>query len=667
MRWIMKITLILIIPSFILLYGWSSIKQGPQGGGGRYFIKIKETPLQIFRWGRIGESEMKEAKNMVERDYMNLLGVQNMQMARMVENLVTPEDVAAQAIDNRILHNIAEEKGLRATVGELKNQIKSMYPQAPDQALRYLMQSQGYYNEDAFINDQLYRMTINKAEFLFAGQAKASLFELWKEFLLMEEKVDLAYVNLTPDLYLDQVEITPDEAKKYYENNKEDYRTPDQVRYEYIAVKKNDLINEMEASDEEIREFYENNRETEFKVERQVRVRHIMLSLPEETVEEQINQIQATADDLYTSLTVMGADFADLADRFSEDPRNTAPVYDDEGNRTGGMKKKGGLLENFFTMERAETSPYGEEVVKAALELEEGQISEPVKGARGIHILKAEEVRPERIIPFEDAKDHAERLIKEEKAEKKFKEKRQKLYDTYEQTTTLSGLAKQIENEIKVSELVEKGSAYIPGIGSLTEFRDIIIDLQEGEMSELLENDRLLAVLTIKETVPSHIPEYGEISDQVMEDAKENKALQIAKKEAEEIVNNASDFEAFKAEIESRELEVKDPEPFVHSKPPSALSAVGNFSQFTIRTRPETAVASEAQSQGETSSYIAWFLRSKLEPSKKKFREELPNLRKEYLKGKQKMFIRENLADLRENLEYQINPDYLQSRRQVYR
>ena len=125
MKRIMKITLILVIPSFIVLYGWSSMSRTARGGSW-YYIKIKESPMQLLRWSSVSEWEMKQAKENLVSEYQGLLGIQNQDMASQVEKLITPDAVASRAIKNRLLIKQAKEKGLYATLPELKSFIEQI-------------------------------------------------------------------------------------------------------------------------------------------------------------------------------------------------------------------------------------------------------------------------------------------------------------------------------------------------------------------------------------------------------------------------------------------------------------------------------------------------------------------------------------------------------------
>jgi peptidyl-prolyl cis-trans isomerase D len=661
MKRIMKITLILIIPSFIAFFGWSSLNDSP-GGGSWYFIKIKESPFQIFRWSKIGDREMKEAQANLIMEYQGLLGL-NPQMADQAQKLITPSALATRALDNHILFNVAKKKGLFATQQEFISFVEKIYPQDPKRAFAYIMRAQGYTDENQFLRDQVYRMTLDKSRSVFAIHAKASLFELWHQYLLMEEKVRVAYLTFQAKDFTDKVQLSEEDVKKYYEENKETYQLPNQVQYEYLAVNKNAFIEDSPATDTEIQAYYEEHRDTEFKVERQVKMRQIMLSLPPDATEDTTKQIEDFMSDLYTSLTVSKADFAELADRFSDDPANIQEEADDQGKPTGKQIKNGGLLPRYWSLKEAERSRYGKTVIEEALKMDGGQISRPIKGDLGFHILKIEEIRPESIIPYEDARQQAEFGVKRNKGDKLFEEKKKILYEKYEQTSTLAGLAKEVGTPFSETKLVPEETIFFPEFGSLAKFRETLMSLRQNEISDVLETPSLLAVLQIKKRVPSYIPSLEEIKEKADEDARLAQGLILAKKAAESLFKEASSLEMLKQKAEENKYKLETPEPFTYSTPPPELANIKRFAQITLKTKDGTMKVSEltGRSEGRESptGYVVWYLIEKIPPDRAQFKKDLPKIQRDYIQGKQKILVQENLKDLTRDLRFEVNPRFL--------
>ena len=126
-----------------------------------------------------------------------------------------------------------------------------------------------------------------------------------------------------------------------------------------------------------------------FMTPEQVRVRHILIDARSCDAEKQIAQLLEQA-------RAPGADFAVLAQRYSQDP---------------GSAKRGGDL-GFF--ERGKMAP---EFDKAAFALTKpGEVSDVVRTQFGFHIIRLEERRPAAREPFEKVRDPLVRDIEQREA-----------------------------------------------------------------------------------------------------------------------------------------------------------------------------------------------------------------------------------------------------------
>lgn len=122
----------------------------------------------------------------------------------------------------------------------------------------------------------------------------------------------------------------------------------------------------VEVSDAEVETFFEEERPGE-----EVRARHILLLFPPDATQAQRDSVQALAADL-RARAVGGANFAALAQEFSEDP---------------GSASRGGDLDYF---PRGVMVPAFE---AAAFATPPGQISEVVESQFGLHIIRVEDLR----------------------------------------------------------------------------------------------------------------------------------------------------------------------------------------------------------------------------------------------------------------------------------
>jgi peptidyl-prolyl cis-trans isomerase C len=184
-------------------------------------------------------------------------------------------------------------------------------------------------------------------------------------------------------------EISPEEGFQHalQQAGMTEQELREQVR-ETLPLQKvqEDVAGDAEPSREEIRSYYEENRELQFTTPEQRCARHILFS-PDQ--EQQAEEVKRRLEG--------GADFAELAREFSQDP---------------GSKEQGGDL---GCLGRGETVPEFEE---ALFDAEEGEIVGPVETEFGFHVIEVTETRPEEAQPLEEVEQQIrEQLTAQRQAE----------------------------------------------------------------------------------------------------------------------------------------------------------------------------------------------------------------------------------------------------------
>ncbi len=148
----------------------------------------------------------------------------------------------------------------------------------------------------------------------------------------------------------------------------------EQIREQLPVQKVQERVaGDVRPTEEEVRNYYEENKETQFTNPAQRCVRHILFN-PDQ--KEKAEEVKRRLEE--------GADFAELAREFSQDP---------------GSRENGGDL---GCIGRGETVPNFEE---AAFGAEEGEVVGPVKTQFGYHLIKVYDVREESTDPLSEVED----------------------------------------------------------------------------------------------------------------------------------------------------------------------------------------------------------------------------------------------------------------------
>ena len=150
-------------------------------------------------------------------------------------------------------------------------------------------------------------------------------------------------------------------------------------------------------SERKIAKYY-HDRQKEFWDSSQVRVKHILI-LFEKDVSEKIRKKKYKEIKKILTELKEGKDFAEAAKEYSEDV--SASLGGDVG-----FVKKGQMVPEFE---------------KAVYRLKEGEISDVVETEYGYHIIKAEEIKKGRTLPFKEVKNKIKNIISNSKQESAYK------------------------------------------------------------------------------------------------------------------------------------------------------------------------------------------------------------------------------------------------------
>lgn len=260
--------------------------------------------------------------------------------------------------------------------------------------------------------------------------------ERWLGMQLEEREV--AEALLRPEQYAGQVKLAPDAVKNYFEANRKQFETPEQVRVEFVVLSQEQFASQAIVTEEELGKAYaaqaERNKQPEMR-----RASHILITASGADAEA----AQAKAEELLAQLKKNPADFAKLASQHSHDPGSAAKGGDLDWFGRGMMVK-----------------PFED----AVFALKENQISDLVRSDFGFHIIKLTGVRAERVQPFEEAKAGIAAELKRQMAARKYTEAAESFVNmVYEQSDSLKPVIEKFKLDPQQSDwFIRNGTAMPP-------------------------------------------------------------------------------------------------------------------------------------------------------------------------------------------------------------
>lgn len=354
--WLIVIGIVVV---FAINFGPGSLSQSGCGGAAPpYAAKVNGRILPASDW---------------ERQYRQLYQLFQQQAGEgftreLADKLGLPAQAMEQIVDRELVVQEAKRRGVTITSQELSRAVHAIPAFQENGVFRFEI-----YEENA------------RALYGSPGKFEAAL------------KDDLLYQKMLSVLR-ETVKVSDAEVRAAFETDS-DRAALAFVRFPLAAAEKEvarptdaevKAFAEREAA--RVKTFHEENR-ARFDQPRKVRVRHVLARVGaggEDAARKKIEDAAARAK--------KGEDFSKIALALSED-ENTKT----RGGDLGFVSE--GLFDEAFS--------------RAALALEAGQLSEPVRSASGWHLLKAEEVVPARAIPLEAAREEiARELLVKDRARK---------------------------------------------------------------------------------------------------------------------------------------------------------------------------------------------------------------------------------------------------------
>ena len=297
----------------------------------------------------------------------------------------------------QILHQLLLQKemqyegtrlGIHVSNDEIADRIRLILPAAfnqgvpiaPDQYAS-LVQSRTQMTVPQF--EDMVRLGLLQERFqrLVTDGISASPAELKDEFNYRNQKVKLDYAFIKPEDLQAKITVDDAEIKADYEKNKARYQVPEKRVVRYAIVDVNQIRQGIQISDAQLEAIYKQNIQ-QYEVPNRVHVQHILF-LTVDKPDAEVQEIKKRAEDVLKQAK-SGANFEDLAKKYSEDP---------------GTKDKGGDL---GWIVQGQTVP---EFEKVAFSLPKGSISDLVKTQYGFHIIKIIDKETAHTKSFDEVKD----------------------------------------------------------------------------------------------------------------------------------------------------------------------------------------------------------------------------------------------------------------------
>jgi len=467
----------------------------------------------------------------------------------MLESLYA-RNILNQLIFQKEIEYEAKRLGVTVSDQERADRIKQYVPSAFNGDTfvgmdAYTREVQARFQMTVPMFEDLVRQGLVEEKFrkLITDGVSVSPAEVQEQFKYQNEKIKLDYVVIKPDDLEAKITPTEDEIKSYYDQNKAKFQIPEKRVVRYGLLDLAQLRQNTQVTDKELEDVYKQNIQ-DYAVPNRVHVEHILLMTVGKT-DAEVAEIKKKAEDILAQAKKKGANFEDLAKKYSEDP---------------GSKAKGGDL---GWIVQGQTVP---EFEKAAFSLNKGEMSGLIKTQYGFHIIRVLDKETAHTKTFDEVKDTIRPTYLLNKVDKVASDTADKISSDIRQSNkvTLDDLAQRYHLAIADTHPVGPGEPILE-LGNGQDVKDEIFHLHQGELSLPMRTDRGYVVLSLKQVLPAHQGTLDEVRDKVIAEIKKNKADELAKTKADDLEKRVKGGEKFDAAAKSLGLDPKTSDLFART------------------------------------------------------------------------------------------------------
>jgi len=414
----------------------------------------------------------------------------------------------------------------------------------------------GLSNDGKFIGVDQYQSIIQQATGLSVAQFEAQLrdnlltdklkqvitdavqvtpAEVHQEFLKRNEKAKIAYVFFDATTFTKDVRVTPPALEKYFSDNRDRYKLPEQRSLRYILVDADHVRAQVKVSDDDLRAYYSSHLD-EYRVRERVKAAHILFKTTDKSPVE-VTKIRQTAQDVLRQIQ-QGADFAEMAKKYSED--TTASQGGDLGWIVRGQTVK--------------------EFEDTAFALQPGQVSGLVTVPYGIHIIKVFEKQTAHVQTFDEVKGSIQATLEKQKLD----QAQAALADQVEQAAKANpqhfdAVAEKFGLTAAQTSLFKLGQA-IPDLGVNEGLQNLAFQLVPGEIGQPVTLPKGIVITQLAQDVPAHTAALDEVRSQVEQDYRNEQAKVLAAEKSKDLAAKAKagDFKKVAASLGLTVKESKD-------------------------------------------------------------------------------------------------------------
>jgi peptidyl-prolyl cis-trans isomerase D len=385
----------------------------------------------------------------------------------LLQGLDLKNKVMDQLVEQKLMGQKAQELGIQVGTGEIQREIARI-PEFRDSSgqfdrKRYVSAlGQMGYTEEAFEAEVKKSLAINKLMALVSQGVKLVEGEARERYIFEKEKLKLSSLAWDPAESAKNAVPGDEEIKAYFDAHPQMFDLSETRKLRVARWSINDFKQKSKVSEAEVKEYYEKKKpqylDKEHPEER--RVSHIVLMVKTDASESQRAELLKKIKSIREEATKPGADFAELAKKYSEDP---------------GTKGEGGDL-GFFPRGRMI-----KEFEDAAFSQQVGEVSPVIETRFGYHLLKVTDQKPAQYQPLDQVRPEIEAELLRNQAHALALQEAEAAAKAVAEGQSLE---KAAGRKVFTTEYLEKGETDVPELPDAAQVTEQAFYLKPGEVGK---------------------------------------------------------------------------------------------------------------------------------------------------------------------------------------
>ncbi|SMN15955.1 Peptidyl-prolyl cis-trans isomerase PpiD [uncultured Candidatus Thioglobus sp.] len=478
-----------------LTYMLSSIKNKIKGWLAYFIVGLITIPFALFGISEYFTSASNVVVANINDDQISkeeFLAEFNPQKRRLQQKLaekydiefdaVLKQSIINQMVDRRLLDQLALKMSHTTTATELNkiiqaNDLFSEEGRFSIDKYKQLLRLNGY-TPAKYESIKAQELTQNQIKYNLLDSAFVLPSQLTRLQQLNDQQRNFSFIQLNAKDYTAKVKVDGQSVKDYYDNQKESFFAPEQVKIEFVELSLAEIAKKISVNDDDLFNFYEDE-QARFTTDEERQAQHILI------------EDEKTANEVLELLN-KGGDFSKLAAQYSQDT-SSKDLAGDLGFFTRGVMV--GAFED------------------SAFAMKEGDLSGLVKSEFGFHIIKLNKIKSGAVKSFDQVKSELVELYTQSQAQKD-------LYNLTEQMANLAyeanleELAGQMGLKLQMTDFFNRQDTKLDTKMIKSVFSDTV--LNKNENSEVLElGKNRYVVLHLKDKLPQRQKSFNEVKGEI--------------------------------------------------------------------------------------------------------------------------------------------------------